>query len=73
MIKNKLRVILADREMTQTGLIEMLVSKRGSFNRTSLVRFMDESKPSINLPLLNDICELLGVQPGNILKFEMDK
>lgn len=73
MIKNKLRVILADMEMTQTELIEKLVVKRGKFSRTSLVRFMDETKPTINVPLLNDICEILEVQPGDVLKYEPDE
>lgn len=70
MIKNKLRHVLLDKDMTQAQLIELLEQKRGKFSRTSLVRFMDEEKPSINLPLLNDICELLNVQPGDILVFE---
>ncbi len=72
MIKNKLRHVLLDKDMTQAQLIELLEQKRGKFSRTSLVRFMDEDKPTINLPLLNDICELLNVQPGDILVYEVE-
>ena len=72
MIKNKLRHVLLDKDMTQAQLIELLEEKRGKFSRTSLVRFMDEEKPTVNLPLLDDICELLNVQPGDILVFEAE-
>ena len=73
MIKNKLRHVLLDKDMTQAQLIELLEEKRGKFSRTSLVRFMDEEKPTVNLPLLDDICELLGVQPGEILVYEAEQ
>lgn len=72
MIKNKLRHVLLDKDMTQARLIELLEEKRGNFSRTSLVRFMDEEKPTVNLPLLDDICELLNVQPGDILVYEAE-
>lgn len=72
MIKNKLRYVLLDKDMTQAQLIELLEQKRGKFARTSLVRFMDEEKPTVNLPLLDDICELLNVQPGDILVYEAE-
>lgn len=38
-----------------------------------MVRFMDEEKPTVNLPLLDDICELLNMQPGDILVYEVDE
>lgn len=72
MIKNKLRYVLLDKDMTQAQLIELLEQKRGKFSRTSLVRFMDEDKPTVNLPLLDDICELLNIQPGDILIYESE-
>ena len=72
MIKIKLRHVLLDKGISQTELIELLQKKRGKFARTSLVRFMDESKPTTNLPLLSDICEVLEVIPGDILEYVPD-
>ena len=65
MIKNRLKVVLAERDMSVSELARQL-----GRSRTTIVRFMSEDRKTINVPVLDDICDLLGVQPGDIYYYE---
>ena len=67
MIKNRLRVVLAEHGTNLTQLSRDL--KR---HRTTLQRFTREDRKTINAVVLNEICEFLNVQPGDIFIYEPD-
>lgn len=65
MIQNHLKVELAKRGMSMLEL-----SRRLEEHYTTIRRFTDESRKTINVPLLERICAELGCQPGDIFTYE---
>ena len=61
MIKNRLKVLLAEREMT---LAELARTTGGYY--TTIYRFAQNDREFLNVPTLDAVCEALGVQPGDI-------
>jgi putative transcriptional regulator len=65
MIKVNLRHILLDRNMSMREL-----SRQMGLHYTTVYRLGNKETGSVNYRVLNDICEFLNVQPGDILTWE---
>jgi len=61
MIKNRLRVLLAEREMNLRQLAEM-----AGIHYTTIHRFAADDTTLIHKPTLDKICSTLEVTPGDI-------
>lgn len=82
MIKNNLKIILADRDISINKLSEMTGIRYGTlfaFVKRREIK-IDKSKqdkkdrpPSLNLEILDKVCETLELTPGEILVYEPDK
>lgn len=68
MIKNKLKVILAERDLSINKLSEMT-----EIRYATLHAFVKQRVTSINSNVLNNVCEALNLTPGEILVYEPDK
>lgn len=68
MIRNRLRVILAERRMTMADLAD-----RAGLHYTTVNRFEKDDTVNIAKPTLNAICQALGVQPGDIFVYVPDE
>ena len=67
MIKNRLRVILAEREMN----IRQLAEAAGVYY-TTLHRFAGNKPTSIHKQTLDKVCAALDVQPGDLFVYLPD-
>lgn len=65
MIKNYLRVILANRRMSMNDL-----AKLAGVSYTTINRFEKDDKAHIHRHTLDTICRVLNVQVGDILRYE---
>ncbi len=68
MIKNKLLVILAEKEMNIKQLAEL-----ADIRYATLHAFAKNKTQSADYTVLNKICKTLGVIPGDILKYIPDE
>lgn len=68
MIKNNLKMILADREISINKLADMT-----KIRYATLHAFVKQRVTSINSDVLNKVCEKLNLTPGEILVYEPDK
>lgn len=64
MVKNRLRVILAERDMNLSQLAEL-----AGIHNTTMYRFASDEITSIHKATLDRVCEVLGVQPGDIFVY----
>lgn len=67
MIKNKLKVILAERDLSINKLSEMT-----EIRYATLHAFVKQRVTSINSDVLNKVCEVLQLSPGDILVYIPD-
>ncbi len=63
-IKNRIKVILAERDMTIRDLAEAV-----TYHYTTMQRFCSGEQDNVNLPIVAKICEVLGIQPGDIFVY----
>jgi len=63
-IKNRMNIILAERDMSVKDLAESV-----AYHYTTLHRFCSGQQDNINLPILAKVCEVLGIQPGDIFVY----
>lgn len=68
MIKNNLKMILADREISINKLADMT-----KIRYATLHAFVKQRVASINTEVLNKVCEVLDLVPGDFLVYEPDK
>lgn len=68
MIKNNLKMILADREISINKLADMT-----NIRYATLHAFVKQRVTSINSDVLNKVCETLNLTPGEILVYEPNK
>lgn len=68
MIKNRLKVLLAERDMNISELAEAT-----GLHYTTVYRFASDKAASIHKPTLGKICEVLKVQPGDIFIHQPDQ
>lgn len=68
MIKNKLKVLLAERDMNLTDLAEV-----AGLHYTTVRRFAGDEITSIHKGTLDKVCVALGVQPGDIFVHRPDE
>lgn len=68
MIKNKLKIILAERDISINKLAEIT-----NIRYATLHAFVKQRVTSINSDVLNKVCETLSLTPGEILVYEPDK
>lgn len=68
MIKNKLKVILAERDLSINKLSEMT-----NIRYATLHSFVKQRVVGINSDVLNKVCKTLELTPGEILVYEPDK
>lgn len=68
MIKNNLKMILADREISINKLADMT-----NIRYATLHAFVKQRVTSINSDVLNKVCVTLNLTPGEILVYEPDK
>ena len=61
MIKNRLRVVLAERDMNLSQLAEL-----AGIHHTTMYRFASDEITSIHKNTLDRVCHVLNVQPGDI-------
>lgn len=66
-IKFKLKVVLADREMTQKEL-----SERTGVRPTTISGMATGVAKHVPVNVLNSICEVLNCQPGDIMIYTPD-
>lgn len=67
MIKNRLRVILAERDMNIRQLAEL-----ANVHYTTMHRFAGNGLASIHKQTLNKVCAALKVQPGDLFIYLPD-
>lgn len=67
MIKNRLKVLLAERNMNLSELAEL-----AGLHYTTLRRFAGDEVESIHKGTLDKVCAALGVQPGDIFIYRPD-
>lgn len=67
MIKNRLRVLLAERDLNLSQLAEL-----ANIHYTTMRRFASDEISSIHKPTLDRVCGALGVQPGEIFVYRPD-
>jgi putative transcriptional regulator len=63
-IKNRINVILAERDMSIKDLANLV-----DYHYTTMQRFCSGKYQNINLPIIAKICEVMGIQPGDILVY----
>lgn len=68
MIKNNLKMILADREISINKLAEMT-----GIRYATLHAFVKQRVSAINTDVLNKVCKTLNLTPGDFLVYEPDK
>lgn len=68
MIKNRLKVILAERDMNLIQLAEL-----AGIHRTSLYRFASDETTLVHKGTLDKVCATLGVQPGDIFVYRPEE
>lgn len=68
MIKNNLKMILADREISINKLAEMT-----DIRYATLHAFVKQRVKTINSDVLSKVCEVLDLTPGDFLVYEPDK
>lgn len=68
MIKNNLKMILADREISINKLSEMT-----GLRYATLHAFVKQRVSSINCEVLNKVCEVLDLMPGDFITYIADK
>lgn len=68
MIKNNLKMILADREISINKLADMT-----KIRYATLHAFVKQRVSAINTDVLNKVCEVLSLTPGDILFYIPDK
>lgn len=64
MIKNRLKILLAERDMNLAQLAEL-----AGIHYTTMRRFAGDEITSIHKGTLDRICAALGVQPGDIFVY----
>ena len=64
MIKNRLKVLLAERDMNLSQLAEL-----ANIHYTTLRRFAGDEITSIHKDTLSKVCAALSVQPGDIFVY----
>lgn len=64
MIKNRLKVLLAEREMNLSDLAEL-----ADIHYTTMRRFAGDEITSIHKGTLDKVCAVLNVQPGDIFVY----
>lgn len=64
MIKNRLKVLLAERNMNLRQLAEA-----AGIHYTTMRRFASDDITSIHKETLNKVCSVLEVQPGDVFVF----
>lgn len=64
MIKNRLKVVLAERDSNLNQLADSL-----DLHYTSLWRFAQDETGTINKDILDLVCQALEVQPGDIFVY----
>ena len=67
MIKNRLKVLLAERDMNLSDLAEL-----AGLHYTTVRRFAGDVVTSIHKETLEKVCKALGVQPGDIFIYKDD-
>ena len=67
MIKNRLKVLLAERDMNLSDLAEL-----ADIHYTTMRRFAGDEITSIHKGTLDKVCAALGVQPGDIFIYRPD-
>lgn len=73
MIKNRLRVVALERGYSLLKLTEVLSELKGSkVHYTTVNRFAQDGRPTINTELLELVCKALHIQPGDILTWVDD-
>ena len=68
MIKNNLKLILAEKDLSIKKLAE-----RTGIRYATLYTFIKKNNKSVNYTVLNKICEVLDLTPADILIYEPDK
>lgn len=68
MIKNNLKIILAERNLSMKKLAEMT-----GIRYATLYAFTKTTTNSVNYTVINKICEKLNITPGDMLIYEPDK
>lgn len=68
MIKNNLKMILADREISINKLSELT-----GLRYATLHAFVKQRVSSINCEVLNKVCEVLNLMPGDFITYIADK
>lgn len=63
-IKNRMKVILADRDMTIKDL-----AKLTDYYYTTIQRFCSSERENVNLLILAKVCEVLNIQPGDVFVY----
>ncbi len=64
MIKNNLKMILADREISINKLSELT-----GLRYATLHAFVKQRVSSINCEVLNKVCEVLNLMPGDFITY----
>ena len=67
MIKNRLKILLAERDMNLSDLAET-----AGIHYTTLRRFAGDGLTSIHKDTLEKICAVLDVQPGDVFVYKKD-
>jgi putative transcriptional regulator len=67
MIKNRLKVLLAERDMNLSDLAEA-----AGIHYTTLRRFAGDGLTSIHKDTLAKVCKALDVQPGDVFIYKDD-
>ena len=67
MIKNHLKVLLAERDMNLSDLAEL-----AGLHYTTVRRFAGDVVTSIHKDTLSKVCKALGVQPGDLFIYKDD-
>lgn len=68
MIKNRLKVLLAERDMSQRQLADLLGAAPTTVNRFA----HQNHEASINGRMLDDVCRVLGVRVGDVFVYAPD-
>lgn len=63
-IKNRMKVLLAEREMSIKDF-----SEAAGFHYTTAQRFCSGEQQNVSLPIAAKVCEVLGVQMGDIFVY----
>jgi len=67
MIKNRLKVVLAERDINLSQLAEL-----ADIHYTTMRRFASDEITSIHKETLDKVCRALEVQPGDIFIYRSD-